>query len=727
MSFTDLDIQREYRSLARNVVKDFYTPVLSESVRYCRAVGFFSSSSLISLTEGIKGLLKNDGTIEVIASPRLSEEDLEAIRDGFERRNEIIEAALLRELDAPRGKFEEARLNLLSNLIASGILTIKIAFLETDGEIGLFHEKLGLMYDESGNVIAFSGSMNETANAFFRNYEAIDVFTSWSDDADRVFDKQSAFSAMWGDYEPGITVAEFPQISKTIIEKYKVRDGVNLADLEEVPAAATTSEIIADAARDGIPHIPDGVTMRDYQIAAIDSWQDKGFRGIFDMATGTGKTFTALAAICRLSETVNHNLAVVIVCPYQHLVEQWKEDVVAFGLKPIVCYSSSAQKNWRDRVKNSIGGFRYASIKRLCVLTTNATFETSFMQEQISRLRGNCLIVVDEAHNFGAEKAMQSLPPQFPYRLALSATIERYGDERGTADLLAYFGEKCIEYSLEDAINNDMLTPYYYYPVLVHLDEDELEEYVELSRRISKMIASSGKSPDELPSSAKMLLIKRARIVAGASEKVPKLREVIAPYRDKNHMLIYCGSTTMADPGYTENAPEESEVRQIDVVSSMLGNELGMKVSQFTSRENAEKREILKKEFAEGKQMQALVAIRCLDEGVNIPSIETAFIMASSTNPKEYVQRRGRVLRKFPGKKRAVIYDFVTLPMGIDDVAGYPEDIVRSSKSLAAREIVRMKDFAQISENPADSMAQITAIVEAFDITPEDETDESYV
>ena len=246
MSFTELDIQREYRSLARNVVKDFYTPVLSESVRYCRAVGFFSSSSLISLTEGIKGLLKNDGTIEVIASPRLSEEDLEAIRDGFERRNEIIEAALLRELDAPRGKFEEARLNLLSNLIASGILTIKIAFLETDGEIGLFHEKLGLMYDESGNVIAFSGSMNETANAFFRNYEAIDVFTSWSDDADRVFDKQSAFSAMWGDYEPGITVAEFPQISKTIIEKYKVRDGVDLTDLEEFPAAAATPEIIGD-------------------------------------------------------------------------------------------------------------------------------------------------------------------------------------------------------------------------------------------------------------------------------------------------------------------------------------------------------------------------------------------------------------------------------------------------------------------------------------------------
>lgn len=728
MSFTDLDIKREYRSLSRDVVRDFYTPVLAQSVLYRRAVGFFSSSALLSLTEGLKGLLLNHGRIDVVASPKLSQEDIDAIEDGYKHRDEIILDALIRELRQPEGKFEEARLNLLSNLISSGAMTIKIAFLETAGEIGMFHEKLGLMYDDSDNVIAFSGSMNESDNAFHWNYEAIDVFTSWSNDVNRVRDKESAFNAMWGDYEPGIIVQDFPQVSKAIIEKYKIADGINLEDLVINPAAETDhAQGDGRQAEEGIPRIPHGVVLRDYQNEAISNWKDNGFRGIFDMATGTGKTYTALAAICALSDVVKHNLAVVIVCPYQHLVEQWKGDILAFGLKPIVCYSASSQKNWKDRVKTAIGGFRFGGIPRLCIVTTNATFESSFMQEQIQKFRGNCLIVVDEAHNIGTVRALDSLPQQFPFRLALSATIDRYGDEDGTQAIFEYFGAKCIEYSLEDAINNGMLTPYYYHPVVVCLEEDELERYVELSKQISKAIASSSsKRKADLPPSVKMLLIKRARIIAGAHAKIGKLKEVITPHSRENHMLVYCGATTIQDDGYIEGQPDEGDIRQIDAVSRMLGNDLHMKVAQFTSNENAEKRKTLTEEFSSGKNMQALVAIRCLDEGVNIPSIEKAFILASSTNPKEYVQRRGRVLRKAPGKDYAIIYDFVTVPMLPEDIGLYPPTVVQSSKSLAIREVTRMKDFSLIAENPAESQKLISNLIEAFEITEEDAKDEPY-
>ncbi|WP_282742553.1 DEAD/DEAH box helicase family protein [Olsenella uli] len=721
MDFTDLDIKREYRSLSRDVVHDFYTPVLAQSVLYRRAVGFFSSSALISLTEGIKGLLLHNGKIGIIASPKLSQDDINAIEDGYEHRDEIICDALIRELKDPVGKFEEARLNLLSNLISSGVLTIKIAFLETDGEIGMFHEKLGLMYDDSDNVIAFSGSMNESANAFFRNYEAIDVFTSWSADEDRVHDKESAFNAMWGDYEPGIIVRDFPEVSKAVVEKYRVADGIDFTSLDIEPCVGRNSAASGlQSSIENVPRIPSCVTMRPYQNEAIDNWAKHDYRGIFDMATGTGKTYTALAAISRLSECLDDNLAVFIVCPYQHLVEQWKDDILAFGLRPIICYSASSQKNWKARVKNSVGGFNLKVIHHFCIVTTNATFETDFMQEQVNKLRGNCLIVVDEAHNFGASRALASLPEQFPFRLALSATIDRHGDEAGTRALFNYFGEKCIEYTLEDAINNDMLTPYYYHPVVVYLEDEELEEYITLSKQIAKAIASSGVShPNDLPSSVKMLLIKRARIVAGAHAKLNSLSAVIKPYADKSHMLVYCGSTTIDDPGYVEDKPGEGEIRQIDAVSSLLGNKLHMKVAQFTSRENAEKRLLLEREFSDGKQMQVLVAIRCLDEGVNIPSIETAFILASSTNPKEYVQRRGRVLRKAPGKKYAVIYDFVTLPMDPNQIVSYPPDVVKSSKSLAVREVIRMQDFARISENPVESQELINSLIEAFDITDE--------
>ena len=199
MSFLDIELKPEYRSLLDNVIKDFYVPVLKQTTMYKRAVGFFSSSALLELSAGICGLVENGGKIQLIASPKLSAEDIEAINDGIKRRDDVIEEALLRELREPQGRFEEARLNLLSNLIAAGRLDIKIAFLESDNAVGMFHEKLGLMYDSDNHIIAFSGSMNESANAFTTNYEAIDVFTSWSKDEDRVFSKQSAFNAMWND------------------------------------------------------------------------------------------------------------------------------------------------------------------------------------------------------------------------------------------------------------------------------------------------------------------------------------------------------------------------------------------------------------------------------------------------------------------------------------------------------------------------------------------------
>lgn len=727
MDFTGLDIKHEYRSLLGDVVRDFYTPVLSRSVKYCRAVGFFSSSALISLTEGIRGLLENRGTIEVIASPRLSEEDVAAIQDGFDRRNEIITDCLLRELSDPVGKFEEARLNLLSNLIAAGVLSLKIAFLDDDNGIGMFHEKLGLLYDSEGNTIAFSGSMNESTNAFYHNYEAIDVFTSWTADAERVRGKQAAFTALWDDYEPGVSVMEFPEVSSEIVRRYTVRDGIDLSDLDVVPDSfrSRSDNIVATA--ENTPHIPNGVNIRPYQDSAINEWEAHGFTGIFDMATGTGKTFTALAAVCKLSEHVGHNLAVIIVCPYQHLVEQWREDITLFGMKPIVCYSASQQRNWKERLKNSVSGFRAGAIERFCAVTTNASFATPFMQGQIKRLKGNCLIVVDEAHNLGSKKNMKTLPAHFSYRLGLSATIERYGDEEGTQALFDYFGEKCIEYTLEDAIHNGMLTHYYYHPIPVYLDEDELESYSELSLRISKLIASSKtKRRSDLPESAKMLLIKRARIIAGAHQKLDALRTAISPHREESHMLVYCGATTIHDDSYVEGSPDDCDVRQIDAVSRMLGNDLGMKVAQFTSAENADKREVLKREFADGKHMQALVAIRCLDEGVNIPSIKTAFILASSTNPKEYVQRRGRVLRLADDKMYAVIYDFITLPFPLEQVGSYSTEMIRSTASLAARELVRMKDFAYLSENPSESLGLAEKIEEAFDLTQDDLEGDNY-
>ena len=731
MSFKDLDIKAEYRSRLDNVVKDFYIPILENSVLYQRAVGFFSSSALLALSGGICGLIKNGGKIQLIASPRLSNEDIEAINDGLKKRDEVVKEVLLKEIREPQGKFEQVRFNLLSNLIAAGLLEIKIALLESNNEIGMFHEKVGLMYDSEDNIIAFSGSMNESANAFFTNHEAIDVFTSWTSDKGRVLSKQAAFNAMWNDKEPGISVRNFPEIDKQIIKRYRRTEKIDTSlddqfksdiddRIKEEPKEKLNEEKI-------MVRIPANVQMRQYQLEAIDEWSKRNYCGIFDMATGTGKTYTALAAIINLYNALNQNLAVIIICPYQHLVEQWKVDIIAFGMKPIVCYSASAQRNWKERLDTAVTSFNFNFKKHFCMVTTNATFSTDYVQRLMQKLKGNILLVVDEAHNFGADHLSKTLLPNIPYRLALSATIDRHGDPEGTQKLYNYFGGKCIEYTLKDAINNGMLTPYYYYPIVVSLNEDELNEYLELTTKINKGLSKDKFGKCKLNEYAKMLLIKRARIVAGASEKILKLREVMQDYHNDNQILVYCGATTMHDIDYREDKPPIDEARQIDIVSDMLGNELNMRVTKFTSEETASEREQIKENFAEGKHLQALVAIRCLDEGVNIPSICTAFILASSTNPKEYVQRRGRVLRKFPGKQYATIFDFITLPIPLEDIYQYDSNVINSAKSLARREIIRMKDFAEIAENPFESDSLISEIQEAYDIESNDEEGDEYV
>ena len=716
MSFRDIELKPEYRSRLDNVIRDFYNPVLEQAVIYKRAVGFFSSSALLSLTAGICGLVENNGSIQMIASPRLSAEDIDAINDGLRRRDDVIKEALIRELREPKGKFEEARLNLLSNLIAAGRLDIKIAFLEDDNTVGMFHEKLGLMYDCDGNVIAFSGSMNESANAFTTNYEAIDVFASWTQDADRVYIKESAFNAMWDDYEPSIKVIEFPDVNEEILRRYKVNDRIDTG-LDDEPFKEVGPSIdVPDNQETSGPMVPSYVNMRSYQIDAIDAWSRQGYTGIFDMATGTGKTYTALAAVSSLFADKGKRLAVLIICPYQHLVEQWKEDIIAFGMKPIVCYSASQQKNWRERLKNAVTSFNLGVIDHFCMVSTNATFATDYVQDAVTTLSDNAVLVVDEAHNFGAENLSKTLLYNIPYRLALSATIDRHGDPDGTQKLYDYFGEKCIEYTLKDAIDNDMLTPYYYHPVPVSLNECELSDYLELTAKIKKNIHVGNDGKVKLTEYAKALLIKRARIVAGASEKIGVLKSLMENFKNDNQILVYCGATTMHDIDYQEGKPPIDEARQIDIVAKMIGNELGMRVTKFTSEEKADERERIKADFAEGTQLQVLVAIRCLDEGVNIPSIRTAFILASSTNPKEYVQRRGRVLRKFPGKRNAEIFDFITLPIPLDRINDFDADIVNSVQSLAKREITRIKDFAAIAENPFDSDSLVAEIQRSYDI-----------
>ncbi len=710
MGIKDIPIKNEYRSLIDDVVKDFYVPLLGNAVLYQRAVGFFSASALTMIAKGIDGLVDNHGKIQIIASPKLSAADIEEIRKGYEVRK-VIENSLIRELDVVENQEELEKLSYIARLVADGNLDIKIAFLTTNNEIAMYHEKMGLITDAEGNTVAFSGSMNESENAFRGNYESFDAFCSWTNDAERVFQKQMAFKAIWEDYEPGIETIEFPIAVKTRLYEYnpelRSRMSLNLKRKKE-------SQILPEEKK--AIYLPDDFSIREYQDQAIHNWEKRGFCGIYDMATGTGKTLTALASIEYLFRKNNERLAIVIVCPYQHLVEQWVEDIVRFGLHPIIGYSASTQKNWKRNLEQAVRSFNLGVNDVFCFVTTNASFVTKKIQEQIMQLSKDALFVVDEAHNMGATNYRRFLPKDFEYRLALSATIDRHNDETGTTALTSYFGEKCIEYSLKEAIENKMLTRYFYYPILTYLDEDELEEYINLTHQLVTGISKKG-GKVVLSEYAKQILIKRSRVIAGARGKLPELKKQIEPFRDDKHLLVYCGATTIKD---VDADDMEFGTRQIDLVTNMLGNDMRMRVGRFTSQESSQERAQIRAAFADGDMLQALVAIKCLDEGVNIPSIKTAFILASSTNPKEYIQRRGRVLRKFPGKEFAVIYDFITLPFSIDSLGFQNQEVINSTKGLVKREIIRMMDFAEIAENPSETYDLIYDLKHGFGVTEEE-------
>ncbi|WP_226537435.1 DEAD/DEAH box helicase family protein [Fictibacillus halophilus] len=715
MVFTQKEIKPEYRSLRDNVVKDFYIPLLEDAVLYQRAVGFFSSTALVEISKGISGLISNGGKIQLVASPKLSEEDIEAIDKGFKLKEEVIEKSLINSFSQPKNMFEEERLNLLAHLIADGRLEIKIAFLENNGTFGMFHEKMGLISDSNNNVVAFTGSMNETSTAFSHNYESIDVFCSWRSEYERVIAKEKTFSSIWSDIESNIRIIDFPEVAKEMFESYKKPDCDFNIDKKEFLYGNKEDHKIQRDKRDKVcPRIPGNVKLHDYQIDAIKEWKKQNYIGIFDMATGTGKTYTGLGAIVDLYESLNNGLAIFIVCPYQHLVEQWVEDILKFGMKPIVGYSASKQKDWKKRLKDVVISYNLGLKNHFCFITTNATFSSDFVQGQLDKVKGEMVLVIDEAHNFGANHLSKTLNPKIPYRLALSATLERHGDEEGTDKLFNYFGEKCITYTLKEAIDNNKLTPYYYYPVVVNLTEKELVEYKNITMQVFKHCSKDKTGKLKLTDTGKMLLIKRARIVAAAQDKIFKLEEIMQKYSNDTQMLIYCGAATLEDPDYLEGSVSNDEKRQIDIVANKLGNTLSMKISKFTSEESAEEREELKIAFSEGKHLQALIAIRCLDEGVNIPSIKTAFILASSTNPKEYIQRRGRVLRKYPGKDFAVIFDFITLPVSIEEANEMQDDELSMIRSLASKEITRMKDFASIAENPSEADQLINDITESY-------------
>lgn len=696
MPFKSLNIQQEYRSPQNNIVTEFYIPVLEKAVSYKRSVGYFSSTSLVQITKGILGLIKNGGTIDLVASPYLSKEDEEAIRVGYENRTKIIENALNRSLQEDiKNPFSQERLNLLACLIEKGILNIKIAFIENEKEkkIGMYHEKLGLMEDVSGNKIAFSGSMNESWNAMVNNYETIDVFCSWKSESEktRVLQKEEAFSKIWGNYDSKLKVMSFPSIEKSILDKYKRHSNINFnLDKEEFTKKTEYSfsepEPLVVCNSEKFINFNGEKKARPHQVKAIENFIKNNYQSLFAMATGTGKTLTSLFSLNELAKNVLIK-SVLIVVPLKDLVDQWQDDIEPYFDGEIITVRSGLE--WKEKLSDIsllklLNKEKHTS--KLIIITTYDSFCLNDDKILNALDIEHTLIIADEVHKFGAASYQRKLPERIKYRIGLSATPKRPYDEKGTSAIFDYFcpSENFYEFTIKDAIDADMLCHYDYHPILVSLTDFEMDDYEIISEKISKLyviVNNSVSATKEEKESLEQLLKQRHRIIERASNKkeifLEKMLDEIKKYKDKT--IIF------APDGKDENGDDLLNSYKKELWQKLMSK--GKVVSMKEYIQGTDKSII--DSFTQGG-IDIIFAKQRLNEGIDIPSAKRAFFIASSTSEREFIQRRGRVLRKHYSKNKAEIFDFIVVPPDLNS---------KYAQSIIDNEIKRAMDFAATADN----------------------------
>ncbi|MBI5002098.1 DEAD/DEAH box helicase family protein [Candidatus Woesearchaeota archaeon] len=669
MSLKKLDLKHSYDSDEDDILNQFYIPVLSESIRYDRIAGYFSSTSLALAASGIAKFVWNKGKMRLIINVGVSKSDYEAIDKGLSDSGKVISEIIIKDLDTFENELVKNHVKVFSWMIAHEMIEIKVAIIEKETtNKGIFHQKTGVFYDSEGNFVSFSGSDNESANGWVFNIEEFKVFRSWKE-------------------------SELPYLNSDIkrFEKFWKNEGVRTKVID-IPSAVREKFIsLCPETEDSLKEAFKEISrkrlsfkkkreLRDYQKDAIYGWRNNSYIGLLEMATGTGKTFTAIAGIKEIYER-ERKLITIIVVPYQHLATQWIEEMSSSGFESDPAFGSSAI--WKKKIKDKILDIEMGHINKLIIVTTYDTFSSEKFIKIMQESDIPILIVCDEAHVAGSTRRSKGLLDKYRYRLALTATPRRWLDDEGTEVIYSYFNKTVFEFPLKNAIGR-FLTPYNYFPHLVNLKEEELREYRHIGQRIAILL---GKKNQKSKETLELLLIKRAKIVTNAIEKIDMLVMILESIEKIESCLIFCSE------------------KQIKEVKDLLMSK-GIRFHQFTNREKLKERKSIKENFEKGLY-DVLVAIRCLDEGVDIPSIKTAIILASSSNPKEYIQRRGRVLRKFPGKTKAIIHDFIVVP-DIDENANC--EYYEVEKKILAKELKRYEEFADASLNPLQSIRIINKI-----------------
>ncbi len=741
---------RRYKSRTEWEPVGFFSDCLCNATQFDLMLGFFSSSAINILADGFATFLYNGGKMRLVINDILAEQDKRAIVAGVETDVEIpyFDLSNIQCIAETLSERDRHFFDCLSWLIRND--RIEISIISPRQGIGISHTKSGVFYD-GVNYVGFDGSCNFSQTALVDNIESITVFCDWDGATDiaKIETIRKEFEQVIQGRDANVNYISIDDVKTQIVGAFSSKSMMELLEAEyailtsrlhdEMPISVAKSlnkakervEAIIEKEKDdkrfevktNDPSFPYSSGPRDYQVEAFNRWKSNGQKGLFAMATGTGKTITSLNCLLELYKKLGYYKALILV-PTITLVEQWEKECAKFKFENVIKVCSK-YNGWQSSLAN---------IRMLELLEPNSSYSYVIIATYASFIRldnfvylnqlprKKVLLIADEAHNMGGGMMAKRLCDiKYLRRIGLSATPERQFDEEGNVRIMDFFGcgnNYTFEYSMADAISNGALCRYYYYPHLVVLTDDEMAEYKEISHKIAKFI---NREDDEGQDILKRLLLKRKQIIHKAFNKREVFRNVlqehIARTGSLKYTLVYVpeGNGTddqvadIYDLSDTENDDIET-LHLIDEYTAIVRDlDPHVVVRRFTS--DTINRELLLKDFAEGR-VDVLTSMKCLDEGVDVPRSELAIFCASTGNPRQFVQRRGRVLRTHKDKRFAVIHDLIVLPAN-----NFDPSCREIEKTMISTEIKRVRDFALLAENSNDTLNVLDEVLEQYQIS----------
>lgn len=735
----------------------FFSEALCNATTFDIKLGFFSSSAINVLADGFATFLYNGGRMRMIINDMLSEEDCNAIVVG--------------ESDVVTPYFDLNAIDLISNtlskrdrhffeclswLIRNERIEIKIITPKIGN--GIAHSKCGI-FSDGINKVAFDGSCNFSRMALVDNIESINAFCDWDGerDKDRINDISNNFNNTFSGDDKTVIYLKADQIIKNITNTYKYKD---IKDLLEDEQCIINSKIenkpsdsirwILERARNKVTTIIGSLNKekekceskpiitltpkfpypepRPYQIEAYNNWKISQ-KGLFAMATGTGKTLTSLNCLLQIYNKFKFYQALILV-PTITLVEQWEEECKRFNFGHIIKVSSKNQR-WRSdiddiKLKESLAQSADLPVSFIIIATYSSFSRESAFKQLMSlsrKTQRQMLLIADEAHNIGAPNIISKLDRiKILRRIGLSATPERQFDDIGNKMVMHFFGCKdkyTFEYSMKDAIDNGFLCRYKYYPHIVRLDEEEMAEYKKISLQLAKFYNIDENSFSDANDILMRLLLKRKRIIHKAHNKEEVFRQIIQQHFKEcgnlKYTLVYAPEGVQIDSDIqydtTDNPTDDYDIDKLIDKYTKIIQEVSptTTVKKFIS--GIQNRDEVLRKFSTG-EIEVLTSMKCLDEGVDVPRSELAIFCASTGNPRQFIQRRGRILRRHPDKHIAIIHDLVVAPE-FDST----EENYNMERNLLKGELQRVKDFAGLSENPAFAYKELEEITNYYNLS----------